>query len=143
MGGCGPVVSYEVHGCGVQLWHGGFEGEMGVLTACFTQRDLLPSASYLGAAVLRMNEWNFIGASYDHDSGFARLWHDGNEVMAVFIGENSYLATQFPIRIGALASTWVGCSFKGRISHLHIYAESLTAENIRAVGGMPSHGKFN
>ncbi|PFX30307.1 NFX1-type zinc finger-containing protein 1 [Stylophora pistillata] len=129
----GPILSYDVHGYGVQLWHEGFEGGMGILTAYFIRRDLQPIAP-LRAAVLHINEWNFIGASYDHDSGLARLWHNGNEVMKVFIGENCYLATQFPIRIGA----FLGYHFAGRISHLHIYAESLTAENVQAVGGISS-----
>lgn len=143
MGSGGPIVSYDVNGYGVQLWHDGFDGEMGILTACFIRRDLMDFAPPLTAAVLNVNKWNFIGASYDHESGMARLWHNGNDVKAVFIEKNFDLATQFPIRIGALSSPWLAHCFAGRISHLHIYAEALTAENIRAVGGMSLQGKNN
>ena len=141
-GNGGPIVSYDIYGCGVQLWHEGFYGEMGILTACFVRRDLMVYAPPLRVPVLTMNEWNFIGASYDHVSGIARLWHNGNEVQAVFIGENFFLATQFSIRVGAMASPWLDYFFAGRISHLHIYAEALTANNIRAVGGI-QQGKRN
>lgn len=135
-GRCGPIVSYDIYGFGVQLWHEGFLDEMGVLTAYFIRRDLMVCATPLGAPVLNMNEWNYIGASYDHDSGVARLWHNGSEVAVVSIGSNFDLATQFTIRIGALAGLWEGYYYAGRISHLHIYAEALTVDNIRAVGGI-------
>ena len=135
-GSGGPILSYDIYGFGVQLWHEGFYGEMGVLTVYFMRRDLMVCADPLGAPVLNMNAWNFIGVSYDHDSGMARLWHNGIEVTALFIGNNFDLATQFRIRIGALASPWQGCYFAGRISHLHIYAEALTVDNIQAVGGI-------
>lgn len=141
-GNGGPILSYDIYGFGVQLWHEGFYGEMGVLTAHFIRRDLMVCAPPLGAPVLNMNAWNFIGASYDHDSGVACLWHNGNEVAAVSIGNNFDLATQFSIRIGALASPWQGYYFAGRISHLHIYAEALTVDNIRAVGGI-QQGEHN
>ena len=141
-GSGGPILSYDIYGFGVQLWHEGFYGEMGVLTVYFIRRDLMECAPPLGAPVLNMNAWNFIGVSYDHDSGMARLWHSGNEVAALSIGNNFDLATQFFIRIGALASSWQGCYFAGRISHLHIYAEALTVDNIRAVGGI-QQGKRN
>ena len=141
-GSGGPIVSYDIYGFGVQLWHTGFHDEMGLLTAYFIRRDLMLCATPLEAPVLNMNKWNFIGASYDHESGVARLWHNGNEVAVVSIGSNFDLATQFSIRIGALASLWQGYYFAGRISYLHIYAEALTADNIRAVGGI-QQGKRN
>ena len=85
-GSGGPILSYDIYGFGVQLWHEGFYGEMGVLTVYFIRRDLMECAPPLGAPVLNMNAWNFIGVSYDHDSGMARLWHNGNEVAALSIG---------------------------------------------------------
>ena len=141
-GSGGPILSYDIYGFGVQLWHEGCNGEMGVLSVYFMRRDLMVWAPPLGAPVLNMNAWNFIGVSYDHDSGMARLWHNGNEVAADSIGKNFDLATQFFIRIGALASPWQEYFFAGRISHLHIYAEALTVDNIRAVGGI-QQGKRN
>ena len=137
LGGSGPIISYHIDGLhGVQLGYEKSDSKMGVLTASFIQRDLMALAEPLRAPVLVNNEWNFVGASYDSISGEARLWNNGNEVTAVLIGEGLELATQFPIRIGALGSCCREQIFSGRISHLHIYDEALTAENIRAVGGI-------
>ncbi|XP_068709592.1 NFX1-type zinc finger-containing protein 1-like [Montipora foliosa] len=134
-GGCGPIICYEVHGYGLQIWceQAGVNNGIGTLTACFVRRDLAVALS-IRKTVLQINTWNYIGVSYDHSSGMARLWHNGNEVKATFIGVNFSLATQFPIRIGALAKPWQNAFFTGRISHLHIYSEALGIENIRAVG---------
>ena len=137
-GSGGPIVSYHhIYGLGVQLWHEGFHDDLGILRASFVHRDLLVQAAPLSAPVLKMNDWNFIGASYDHVSGMARLWHNGNEVNSDFIGKDFDLATQLAIRIGAVESPGQEYYFTGRISHLHIYADALTVENIQAVGSIP------
>ena len=143
-GGSGPMICYERCGYGVQIWHEqeGFNGGMGTLAAWFVHRGLAFAFPIRKTAVLKINAWNFIGASYDYCSGMARLWHNGNEVEAMFIGQNFDLATQFPIRIGALANPWQGSFFTGRISHLHIYSEALTVENIQAVGYIPQKGEY-
>ena len=142
-GGSGPIICYEKCGYGLQMWHeqDGFNAGMGTLTVWFIRRDLAFALSLRKTALLKINAWNFIGASYDHCSGMARLWHNGNEVEAMFIGQNLDLATQFPIRIGALANPWQGSFFTGRISHLHIYSEALGVENVRAVGCIPTQGE--
>lgn len=139
-GGIGPIICYERCGfAGVQIWYeqNGFDVGMGTLVACFMRRDLAVAFT-VRKTILEINEWNYIGASYDHNSGMARLWHNGNEVESLFIGANLPLATQFPIRIGAFANPWQETFFTGRISHVHIYSEALGVENIRAVGCIPS-----
>lgn len=146
-GGNGPIICYERRGHGVQIWHEqGFNVGMGTLAALFVRRDLAFAFTIRKTAVLKINAWNFIGASYDHNSGMARLWHNGNEVETMFIGQtfqNFGLATQFPIRIGALANPWQDSFFTGRISHLHIYSEALGVENIQAVGYInPQKGEY-
>lgn len=141
-GRSGPIITYEICGFGLQIWQEqGFNAEIGILVAWFVARDL-SIAFTIRKAVLKFNAWNFIGASYDHNSGMARLWHNGNEVEAIFIGANVELATQFPIRIGALANPWQEYYFTGRISHLHVYSEALAVENIRAVGCIPQKGRY-
>ena len=143
LGGCGPIITYERCGFGLQIWQepGELNAGMGTLTAWFVRRDLAVGFP-IKKAVLKINSWNFIGASYDHSSGIARLWHNGNEVEAVFIGKGFELATQFPIRIGALAAPWQECYFTGRICYLHIYSEALTVENIQAVGCVLEQGRY-
>ena len=142
-GGSGPIISYERSGFGVQIWQEqeGFNAGMGTLTAWFVGRDL-SVAFPIRKTVLKINAWNFIGASYDYNSGMARLWHNGNEVETIFIGKMFDLATQFPIRIGALANPSQEYFFTGRISHLHIYSEALAVENIRAVGCITQQGGY-
>ncbi|KAL9983465.1 hypothetical protein ACROYT_G005640 [Oculina patagonica] len=140
--GCsGPVISYDTNGYGLQIWQEGMYFGMGILSAWFVRRDLA-FAFPLKKAVLSINAWNFIGASYDHVTGMARLWHNGNEVAAVFVGQSFELATQFSIRIGALAIPWQEYYFRGRISHLHIYAKALTVSNIQAVGCISPKGEY-
>ena len=146
LGDCGPIITYGTCGYGVQIWQEPLEPEYsqsgtGTLAACFVTRDLTVAIP-IRKAVLNINAWNYIGASYDYTTGIARLWHNGEEVEALLIGPGFELATQFPIRIGALDNPWQEHFFTGRISHLHIYSEALTVENIQAVGCNSEKGRF-
>ena len=146
LGNCGPIITYETGGFGVQIWQEPLPPEYlqpgtGMLTAYFVTRDLT-LAIPIRKAVFRINEWNYIGVSYDYNTGIARLWHNGEEVEALRIGPGFELATQFPIRIGALNNPWQEHFFTGRISHLHIYCEELTVENIQAVGCSSEKGRY-
>lgn len=141
VGNRGPILSFHEDGLGVQIWQEGVVEGKGILTARFAWRDCSQPPT-VTKAVLNMNAWNFIGASYDHDSGIARLWHDGNEVEAKFIGRKMELATQFSIRIGALATAGPAHCFRGRVSELHIFAEALGRNSVRSVGGIVPQGKM-
>lgn len=147
LGNCGPIITYETCGFGIQIWQEPVPPEtlnymygIGMLTAWFVRRDLT-LAIPIRKAVLNFNAWNYIGASYDYYTGIARLWHNGEEVEALLIGTGFELATQFPIRIGALNNPWQDYFFTGRISHLHIYSEALTVQNIQAVGCISEKGR--
>ena len=141
-GGHGPIICYEKNGYGLQIWFEQveFSTDIGNLCALFVRRDLAVAIP-IRRPILTINAWNFIGISYDYWTGMARLWHNGNEVETVFIGANFPLATQFPIRIGALDSPWQTTFFTGRISHLHIYSGALNIKNIRAVGCISQTGE--
>ena len=141
VGNRGPILSFHEHGLGVQIWQEGLEDGKGILTARFVWRDFSQPPA-LTKAVLTINTWNFIGASYDHDSGIARLWHNGYVVDAKFIGRKMELATQFSIRIGAIASAGPGHCFQGRVRELHIFCESLGKEMVRTVGGISQEGNL-
>ena len=138
-GNRGSILSFHEDGLGLQICQEGVLGGKGVLTARFVWRDITQPPA-LTKAVLNMNSWNFIGASYDHESGIARLWHDGNEVEAKYIGRKMELATQFSIRIGALENAGQARRFQGRVMDLRIFAEPLGKESVRAVGGIVSQG---
>ena len=139
VGNRGPILCFHEDGLGVQIWQEGLEEGKGILTARFVCRDFSQPLA-LTKAVLTMNAWNFIGASYDHDSGIACLWHNGNAVDAKFIGSKMELATQFSIRIGAIASAGPDHCFQGRFRELHIFNESLGKEMVRTVGGIAQEG---
>ena len=140
-GNRGTIISFQENGLGVQIWQEGMVDGKGILTARFAWRDFSQRPE-VSKAVLIMNAWNFIGASYDHDSGIARLWHQGSEVEAKFIGRKRELATQFSIRIGALADSGRADCFRGMVANLHIFAESLGRDAVRAVGGIVPQGNF-
>ena len=142
-GGHGPIICYQKNGYGFQIWFEQveFSADIGNLCAWFVRRDLAVVIP-IRRTILNINAWNFIGVSYDYWTGVARLWHNGNEVETVFIGAYFPLATQFPIRIGALDCPWQTTFFTGRISHLHIYSEALNIENIRAVGCISPTGEL-
>ena len=135
------VISYDFDNLGVQFVCEFDESEKGELSACFIQRDLAPAENSIRAHVLNYNEWNFVGASYDFETGFASLWHDGIEVKNAYIGKGLFLATQFPIQISVKENNCPENEFSARISHLHIYDEALTPENIQAVGGIAREGR--
>ena len=139
-GNRGSILSFRESGGGIQIFQDGVVDGKGVLKLQFARRDLSQTPA-LTKAVLKMNAWNFIGASFDYDSGIARLWHDGNEVEAKYIGRKLELATQFSIRIGALDVPAQRC-FQGRVTDLHIFAESLGKETVRTYGGIVSQGKL-
>ena len=139
VGNRGPILCFHEDSLGVQIWQEGLEDGKGILTARFVCRDFSQPLA-LTKAVLTMNAWNFIGASYDHDSGIARLWHNGNAVDEKFIGSKMELATQFSIRIGAIVSAGPGHYFQGRFQELHIFNESLRKEMVRTVGGIAQEG---
>lgn len=137
------VISYDSDNLGVQFVCEFDESEKGELSACFIQRDLASAENPITAHVLTYNEWNFVGASYDFETGFASLWHDGIEVKNAYIGKGIFLATQFPIQISVKENSCSENEFSARISHLHIYDEAITLENIQAVGGIACEGRWN
>ncbi|XP_078660081.1 uncharacterized protein LOC144904812 [Branchiostoma floridae x Branchiostoma belcheri] len=71
------------------------------------------------AAVLTKNSWNYVGATYDHVTGKAAVWHDGAEVGSVNAGSIELL-TQREIRVGSRMWTTYGC-YSGRMSCLQLY----------------------
>ncbi|XP_078659276.1 uncharacterized protein LOC144904302 isoform X2 [Branchiostoma floridae x Branchiostoma belcheri] len=91
-----------------------------------------PSAT---ADVLTKNSWNYVGATYDHVTGKAAVWHDGAEVGSIDVGSIE-LATQREIRVGSLL--W-GSSFSGRMSCLQLY-DYVLGENEFAVARRKCEG---
>ena len=81
-------------------------------------------------AVNLVNQWHYVGVSYDHNSGTATLWVNGKDVQQMSL-EKMELSTDRDIQIGS--GQGKGDSFQGRISCLQIYDRALTREEVIAV----------
>ena len=129
----GPIVHYkadDVEQGGVMIWMQGNIGGKAQLMARFKPKNVA-FPTWMKAVVLNVGQWNFIGASYDHVTGWAHLYHDGVEVQALFLGKNKHLATQYEIRIGAVAISTLS-KYKGRFACLQLYSKALSLYEIGA-----------
>ena len=124
----GPIFDYGTRGkWGVHLWV--YRGKLSVR---YTKRD---DYSFTNPANLShttlLGGWKFVGASYNHTSGKAKLWVDGAVVKATNIGENLDLATQDSIRMGVKEGDDI--FFKGSIADMQVYNLPLTQEQVQAI----------
>lgn len=81
------------------------------------------------SAEVELNQWLYVGASYNHDTGNASLWVNGTRLEQKTFNANMTLATAYAVRMGSKR----GYAFAGRITALQIYNFSLTTEQIEAV----------
>ena len=143
----GPVFTYKTSGnsWGVHLLV--YEGKLYVR---FNKRDYSANDDLtILDSIPVARRWKFVGASYDHVSGEAKLWVDGVVVQNKTVGAGLELATQDSIRMG-VKSDYPNV-FKGRITQMQVYNESLTQEQIqtiqrrtpRVVGKIVNHQFFH
>ena len=78
--------------------------------------------------VLEADAWNFIGAMYDHRTGFAAVFVNNKTVIQKFIKASMELATDSEVRIGAMKNK--NLYFRGRISCLQVYGQALSVDEI-------------
>ena len=124
----GPLFDYGTSGkWGTRLWV-----VNGKLLVRLTKRSY--SITQALSSTTLSGGWKFVGASYDHVSGEAKLWVDGAVVQSLNIGAGHELATQGSIRMGATTGIWG--YFKGRIAKMQVYKTSLNQEQIRAIQNM-------
>ena len=102
----------------------------GNLFVLFIKRDYSGTKDLSVRASLE-GGWKFVGASYDHSSGEAKLWVNGAAVQTLNIGAGLELATQDVIRMGVRSGD--GRCFKGRIAQMRIYNRALSQEQIQAI----------
>ena len=81
---------------------------------------------------LESKQWQYVGSSYDHETGKASLWLNGTKVKELNIGAGITLATEQIVRMGATVNPG-GKKLKGRITAMQIYNVALTAEQINEV----------
>ena len=126
----GPIFNYKTRGDsrGVHLFV--YEGKLYVR---FNKRDYSATETVtLIDTTPVARGWTFVGASYDHGSGEAKLWVDGVVVKTKNIGARLELATQDSIRMGVMSDNKAEY-FKGRITQMQVYNESLTQGQIQTI----------
>lgn len=121
-GSAGPILNYCTNCWGVHLWEtAGISGNE--LFVRFTDRNLSVTTALRVDDVLVDGEWAFVGATYDSNTGVAKLWLNGNEIENINIGKFD-LSTQYPVRIGMRDGD--SRVFSGGIDDIYIYNRAIT-----------------
>lgn len=76
---------------------------------------------------VRYKAWNYIGATYDGNTGMATLWVNNRPVVRTNIGRIR-LATNRPVRMGAKIGD--RRYFRGRVSCVQVYSVALNRKQI-------------
>ena len=123
-GPVGPIFNYKPDGFGVHVWM----VRRRVLLVRFVTRKRRFTTP-VKTNLIKPKAWNFITATYDQRSGYARIYIDSKEVARRRIGRIR-LATNYPARMGAR----VGDKryFRGRITCVQIYDIPLRQWQIKA-----------
>ena len=129
----GPLLDYRTTGrAGVHLCV-----ESGQLYVHFTSLNYPSNIPILRHTALA-GSWKFVGASFDHSTGDAKLWVNGAVVYTLNIGEGLELATQDSVRMGVYDQRY----FKGRIAQMQVYDKALTQEQIQAIQQQTVAGEY-
>ena len=122
-GTAGPIANYHPNGWGVHFWL----DTPRTLFVRFTRRGNRGYTKSLRSRGIRVNQWQYVGASYDRRTGIARLWINRRTVAKKYIGRVR-LATNFPVRMGVRIGD--RRLFKGRISCFQVFNYALNRRQI-------------
>ena len=122
----GPLFNYKTTGgpWGVHLWVG-FPGHLFVR---YKRRNYQYLRGLNSTQTLALNQWHFVGASYDYNTGIASLWLNGQQIVQRNIGARIDLATQDDVRMGV--HTRIPKYYKGRICAMQVYDVALNEKQI-------------
>lgn len=126
----GPIFNYNPSSRGVSIW---IDSKFR-LAAKFVEHDQRCKTCFVSVLPLKQHEWNYVGMSYDHSSGMAKLWVDGKVSVQRDIGRKLHLSTARDARMGARARN-DGNYFDGRITRLQVYDKALSQREIEALAG--------
>ena len=125
----GPIFNYKTT---ADPWAVHFWIHFGQLYGVISQRNYIRISGFHSLNGVALNQWHYVGFTYNHITGIANLWLDDQRVVQTGnIGTDLYLSTQDDVRMGALEND--GRYFKGRIAAMQIYNVALTEEQINAV----------
>lgn len=128
--GSGPIFNYNPLGWGVSVW----VNSKHHLAAKFVEKDDQCKTCIDSALPLKTHAWSYVGMSYDHTSGIAKLWVNKRVSSKRDLGTKIHLSTTRNARMGARAVN-DGNYFKGRISRMQVYDKALSQQEIEAVAG--------
>ena len=103
----------------------------GKLFARFTRRNYQFTQGLITSNSLALNQLQYVGASYDHNTGVESLWLDGQQVVQTNIVAGLILDSQDNIIMGSKEGD--RRYFRGRITVTQIYDVPLTEEQVNAV----------
>ena len=121
----GPIYKHEPESYGFSLLV--FNSTLGVKVR-YMDRDTLKIYLLHKEEVLKADAWNFIGSTYDYQTGLATIFVNNRTVMQTVIKAKIEIATDSDIRIGAMRSQ--NLYFRGRISCLQVYDQALSVDQI-------------
>ena len=121
----GPIFQYNPNDWGVHMWIVG----PGNLFVRYTHRDYSNTIPMTASQTLALNQWHYVGTSYDTTTGIASIWLNGERVLQQDIGAGLTLGTQDDVRMGAI--TYDNRYLMGRITTMQIYDAALTAGQIK------------
>ncbi|XP_078357236.1 uncharacterized protein LOC144642118 [Oculina patagonica] len=125
----GPIFNFGTDLYAVHFWVGASQ-----LYIRFAARSG-NSPNALHGSHVKVDAWNFVGASYDYDSGVQKLWAEGKVYDVQNIGTHE-LDTSSAVRMGFITAD--NRSLKGRISCMQVYGTALTEREVHAVRGLCS-----
>ena len=120
----GPIFNFNPKGFGVHFWM----VRKNVLFARFVKRSKKFTRPVATNRV-KPGTWNWLAASYDKNTGYARLFVDSKISAERNLGRIK-LATNYPVRMGARKGD--RRFFRGKITCVQVYNEALTSRQIRA-----------
>ena len=122
-GNAGPIFHYMPNGWGVHLWM----VSPRTLFVRYTRRRGRKMTAALSSRKIKPRTWQYIAATYDYITGYAKLYLDGKVIAQRKIGRIR-LATNYPVRMGARRGD--RRYFRGRISCVMVFDVALNPNQI-------------
>ena len=121
----GPVFNYasDYHKRGVVL-----KAENEEIFVHFRKRDYGQTKGLHSSTTTPTDKWLFVGASYNHLNGEAKLLVDGEEAASENIGTGFQLGTQDNVRLAVRLGR--DAFFRGKIAQLKVYNVALSSEQM-------------
>ena len=122
-GRAGPIFNYMPNGWGVHLWM----ISPNTLFVRYTRRQGRTSTTALSSRRITPRKWQYIAATYDNITGYAKLYLDSKLIAERRLGRMR-IATNYPVRMGARRGD--RRYFRGRISCVMVFNVALNPNQI-------------